>query len=142
MREISKAPVSGLRGVASLIALLLLASLAFGQSTTKDDAKTQSSKDAVTTLLIAVTAGTKNAPVDNASVYLRWEEPRALRHAKQMEFDLKTNMEGIAKVKDVPRKRVMIQVIKEGWKPFGQYYDLDKDQQKIEIKLETPPHWY
>ncbi|MGC1105266.1 MAG: hypothetical protein WA876_01895 [Candidatus Acidiferrales bacterium] len=142
MREISKAPVSGLRGTASLIALLLLASLAFGQSTTKDDAKTQNSKDAVTTLLIAVTGGTKNAPVDNASVYLRWDEPRTWRHAKQMEFDLKTNMEGIAKVKDVPRKRVMIQVIKDGWKPFGQYYDLDKDQQRIEIKLEAPPHWY
>jgi hypothetical protein len=142
MREISRGQLFGLLGGASLTAFLLVASLALGQSTTKDDAKAQNSKDAVTALEIVVTGGMKNAPVDNASVYLRWEEPRTWRHAKQMEFDLKTNMEGIAKVKDLPRKRIMIQVIKDGWKPFGQYYDLDKDQKTIEIKLETPPRWY
>jgi hypothetical protein len=142
MRETSRGQVFGLRGGAGLVAFVVLTSLALGQSATKDDAKTQNSKDATTALEIVVTGGVKNAPVDNASVYLRWEEPRAWRHAKQMEFDLKTNLEGVAKVKDVPRKRIMIQVIKDGWKPFGQYYDLDRDQQKIEIKLETPPRWY
>ncbi|MGB7226605.1 MAG: hypothetical protein WBD26_02545, partial [Candidatus Acidiferrales bacterium] len=100
------------------------------------------SKDAVTSLEIVVTGGANNVPVDNASVYLRWEEPRTWRHPKEVEFDLKTDMKGVAKVKDVPRKRIIIQVIKDGWKPFGQYYDLDKDEQKIEIKLEPPPHWY
>jgi hypothetical protein len=59
-----------------------------------------------------------------------------------VEFDLKTNLAGVAKVKDVPRKKIIIQVIKDGWKPYGQYYDLDKDQERIEIKLETPPRWY
>lgn len=128
--------------VAALGSFLAIAPIAFAQSNTKENAKAENSKDAVTSLEIVVTAGIKNAPVDNASVYLRWEEPRMLRHAKEMEFDLKTDMEGIAKVKDVPRKRVIIQVVKTGWKPFGQYYDLDKPEQKIEIKLQPPPHWY
>lgn len=129
-------------GFAGVSAFLLLSSAVIAQNGTKDNAKAENPKDAVTSLEIVVTAGPKNAPVDNASVYLRWDEPRMLRHARQMEFDLKTNMEGIAKVKDVPRKRIIIQVVKTGWKPFGQYYDLDKEQQRIEIKLQDPPHWY
>ena len=127
---------------AGVSAFLLLSSVVVAQNGTKDNAKPENPKDAVTSLEIVVTAGPKNAPVDNASVYLRWDEPRMLRHARQMEFDLKTNMEGVAKVKDVPRKRIIIQVVKTGWKPFGQYYELDKEQQRIEIKLQEPPHWY
>lgn len=134
--------VAGWRCAAALSCFLLVVSVAVAQSTAKDDPKAQNSKDAVTALDIVVTAGANNAPVDNASVYLRWEEPRTWRHPKEMEFDLKTDMKGVAKVKDVPRKRIIIQVIKDGWKPFGQYYDLDKDEQKIEIKLQPPPRWY
>lgn len=123
-------------------AVLIAAPSCLAQSAAKDNAKAENPKDAVTALEIVVTAGPKNAPVDNASVYLRWDEPRFLRHARQMEFDLKTDLEGVAKVKDVPRRRIIIQVVKTGWKPFGQYFDLDKPEQKIEIKLQPPPHWY
>jgi hypothetical protein len=122
-----------------LSAFLFLVSSVFAQ----DNSKTNGKDAPVTALEIVVTGGPKNTPIDNASVYLRWQEPRGQwRHSKEVEFDLKTNLAGIAKVKDVPRKKIIIQVIKDGWKPFGQYYDLDKDQERIEIKLETPPHWY
>lgn len=140
-RQILKQHAFGL-AFAGLTAFLLLSSVAIAQNGAKDSAKPENPKDAVTSLEIVVTAGPKNAPVDNASVYLRWDEPRMLRHAKQMEFDLKTNMAGVAKVKDVPRRRIIIQVVKTGWKPFGQYYDLDQEHQRIEIKLQEPPHWY
>ncbi len=128
--------------VAAFAVVVFVAPLAFAQSATKDNAKPENPKDAVTSLEIVVTAGPKDAPVDNASVYLRWDEPRSLHRTKQMEFDLKTDLEGIAKVKDVPRKKIIIQVVKTGWKPFGQYYDLDKPEQRVEIKLQSPPHWY
>jgi hypothetical protein len=143
MREEPKARRLRVKGLVFVGALLLLGSVAFGQSaTTTDSSKAQNAKDLSTALVIVVTAGPKNIPIDNASVYLRWDEPRAWRHPKEMEFDLKTDLKGIAKVKDVPRKKIIIQVIKTGWKPFGQYYTLDKDEQTIEIHLETPPHWY
>lgn len=132
-------PVVGRFGVVALAVFALAASPLAAQ---KSDSKADNSKNAVTSLVIVVTAGAKNAPVDNASVYLRWDEPAAWGRSKQMEFDLKTDMEGIAKVKDVPRKKIIIQVVKTGWKPFGQYYDLDKPAERIEIKLESPPHWY
>lgn len=126
----------------ALAICFLVVPLASAQSSTKEKTKPENPKDLVTTLEIVVTAGPKNAPVDNASVYLRWDEPRLLRHAKQMEFDLKTDMEGVAKVKDVPRRKIIIQVVKTGWRPFGQYFDLDKPEQRIEIELQSPPHWY
>jgi hypothetical protein len=131
----------GIGGAISLAALLFLGSVALGQSA-NNDSKQDTAKDVTTALVIVVTGGPKNIPIDNASVYLRWYEPRTWRHPKEMEFDLKTDLKGIAKVKDVPRKRIMIQVVKANWKPFGQYYDLDKDEQRIEINLQTPPHWY
>jgi hypothetical protein len=141
MQKARRIRVLEVGGAVSLAALLFLVSAALAQSTSKDSSK-QDSKDATTALVIVVTGGPKNIPIDNASVYLRWEEPRTLRHPKEMEFDLKTDLKGIAKVKDVPRKRIIIQVVKANWKPFGQYYDLDKDEQRIEINLQTPPRWY
>jgi hypothetical protein len=142
MREILTTQGYGWRLWSCLLVFLFLGSPAVAQSTTQDNSKTNGKDAPVTALEIVVTGGPKNTPIDNASVYLRWEEPRQWRHPKEMEFDLKTNLAGIAKVKDVPRKRIIIQVIKDGWKPFGQYYELNKEEEKIEIKLETPPRWY
>jgi hypothetical protein len=129
------------QAIVTVAAFLILSGPVFSQGAKKDKAA-DDSKDAVTALQIMVTGGPQNKPVDNASVYLHWGEHRFLRHEKQMEFDLKTDMKGVAIVKDVPRIRILIQVVKDGWRPFGKYYDLDKPEQKIEIKLEPPPHWY
>ena len=138
MRSIVRGRNSVLR--TAVVAVFLFVTAVYAQ--TKENSKPQNQKDLVTSLEIVVTGGDKNVPVDNASVYLRWEESRFLRHARQMEFDLKTNQAGVAKVKDVPRIKILIQIVKTGWKPFGQYYELNKDEQKIEIKLDKPPRWY
>lgn len=128
----------------ALVVSFLLVSAAVAQSDKQDkkDKSADNGKDAVTALEITVVGGPKDKPVDNASVYLHWDEPRFLRHDKQMEFDLKTDMKGVAIVKDVPRKKILIQVVKNGWRPFGRYYDLNQPEQKITIKLEPPAHWY
>lgn len=127
-----------------LLAFCLVASAALAQAgkSEKKDKSANNPKDAITALEITVLGGPKDAPVDNASVYLHWDEARFLRHAKQMEFDLKTDMKGVAVVKDVPRRRILIQVVKDGWRPYGRYYDLTQAEQKITIKLQLPPHWY
>ncbi len=94
-----------------------------------------------TKLRIEVTAGEKNQPVENASVYVRYVEEGLLKEKKR-EMNVKTNREGVAKVPDVPRGKVLIQVIAEGWKTFGRWYELDSDEQTIKIHLEKPPRWY
>jgi len=36
----------------------------------------------------------------------------------------------------------VIQVIAEGWKTFGQAFDISDPQQTIQIHLVRPPQWY
>jgi hypothetical protein len=117
-------------------------------NTTAEKPKAQEKKDSKTTdeapttkLKIVVTGNGK--PVGNASVYVRFNAASGLlRKEKQMEVDLKTNENGTAKVKDLPRGKILVQVVAKGWHTFGQWFEMDSDDKTIEIKLEPPPHWY
>lgn len=93
-------------------------------------------------LHIEVTAGEKDLGVDSASVYVRFPEARILGREKLVEMNVKTNREGMVKVSNVPRGKALIQVIAPGWKTFGRWFDLSKDEETIKIKLEKPPRWY
>jgi len=121
---------------------LCFAALAASAAGTARGQSRPNSKNARTNLRIVVTGGNDNQPVANASVYLRFTETRFLRKAKKVELDLKTNHEGVAVMRDLPRAEVVIQVVATGWKSFGQRFKLDRDEQTIPIKLEKPPHWY
>ena len=82
-------------------------------------------------------------PVGNASVYVRFYTGGGLmHHDKLAELDLKTNQDGTVKVPEIPQGKILIQVIATGWHTFGKWYDVEKDEETIEIKLEPPPHWY
>lgn len=99
-------------------------------------------KDATTRLRIEVTGGTKNEPVENASVYVRYVQERTLLKDKKVEMNVKTNREGVARVPDVPRGKILIQVIAQGWKTYGKWYDAKDDEMTVKIKLERPTKWY
>ena len=88
---------------------------------------------------IHVTAGGENKPVANASVYVRYAENKK---EKLAELDLKTNEDGTVKVPELPKGRMLIQVVAPGWKTFGKYYDLEKDEEEVTIHLENRPRWY
>lgn len=124
------------------LAVVVLAGAMLGWTPTNRAAGKPDKENPVSALQIVVTGGDSGKPVDNASVYVRYEEPRFLRHPRKIELDLKTDLAGIAKVKDVPRVKIMIQVVKDGWRPFGQYYVLDKEEETIKIHLKPPAHWY
>ncbi|MHB8754843.1 MAG: hypothetical protein ACYC92_07795 [Candidatus Acidiferrales bacterium] len=128
--------------IACVLALIVAGSVSLGWAGPKVSAGAGGKEAPVTALKIVVTGGDKGVIVDNASVYVRYTEPRFLRHPSKIELDLKTDLKGIATVRDVPRIKVMIQVVKAGWQPFGEYYVLDKDEETIKIKLKPPPHWY
>jgi len=113
---------------------------AFGQSNSQAKRKAEKQSGA-TRLRIEVTAGEKGQPVENASVYVRYVEESLLKN-KNREMNLKTNRDGVVKVPEVPRGKALIQVIAEGWKTFGRWYNLESDEQTIKIHLEKPPRWY
>ena len=103
----------------------------------KDAAATQDSR-----LTIVVTAGEEKKPVDSASVYVKFVEERKLSKDKKIEMNLKTNQSGVCHVPVLPPGKFLIQVIAEGWKTFGEYYDITQVEQTIHIELVRPPKWY
>jgi hypothetical protein len=108
---------------------------------TQDKNSSKSSDPGVTKLRIRVTANDK--PLGNATVYVRFNVPGGLlHHDKLAELDFKTNEDGSVKVPDVPRGKLLIQVVAKGWHTYGKWYDVDTDQETIEIKLVPPPKWY
>lgn len=107
-----------------------------------DEKKDSKSSDGTTTKLrIHVTAADK--PIGNASVYVRFPVAGGLLHKDKLaEMNLKTNEDGSVKVPDIPRGKILIQVVAKGWKTYGKWYDIDTDAMTVEIKLEPPAHWY
>jgi hypothetical protein len=91
---------------------------------------------------IEVTGGHTDAPVENASVYLKYVEERKLRKDKKIELNVKTNRDGVAHIPEAPMGKVLIQVIAEGWKSYGKWFEITDPRQVIKIKLEKPPRWY
>ena len=102
----------------------------------------KSSDDAPTTRLKIRVTG-KDKPISNATVYVRFNVAGGFLHKDKLaELDLKTNEDGTAKVPDLPQGRVLIQVIAKDWHTYGKWYDVEGDEQTIEIKLEPPTKWY
>jgi protocatechuate 3,4-dioxygenase beta subunit len=105
----------------------------------KDDHKSERS----TVKLKILVTSPDGKPVSNASVYVRFNESGGLfHHDKLAELDLKTNEDGSVRVPPVPQGKIMVQVIAPGWHTFGKWYDVEKDEESIAIKLQPPPHWY
>src|SRR5262249_29804918 len=98
--------------------------------------------DAASKITIEVTGGTNAVPVDNASVYVKYVEEHTLRKDKKLELNVKTSRDGVAHVPNAPMGRALVQVIAEGWKTYGRWYDITEAKQIIKIHLERPPKWY
>jgi hypothetical protein len=73
---------------------------------------------------------------------VKYVEERKLAKDKKLELNVKTNRDGIAHVPNAPMGRVLIQVIAEGWKTYGRWYDITDTKQVFKIRLQRPPKWY
>jgi hypothetical protein len=105
----------------------------------KDD---KSVAPAMTKIRIRVSTD-KDKPVANASVYVRFYTPGGfLHHDKLAEMNFKTNQDGSVKVPEIPQGKILIQVIAPGWHTYGQWHDVEREEESIDIKLVPPPHWY
>ena len=130
-------------GLPVLIVALAAAGSLRARSAQEPDAKAHTGKnDAVSRVTIEVSGGEKEAPVENASVYLKYVEERKLRKDKKVELNVKTNRDGTAHIPEAPTGRVLIQVVADGWKTYGQWYDITETKQTIKVHLQKPPRWY
>jgi|SRR5579862_6367923 len=140
MRKPSKFTNGILAVLASMVFLFAVAIRA--QDKDADSKGKSDSSSKTVRLTITVTGGDGKQPVDNASVYVRYVQERKIIKDKKIEMNLKTNMSGVCHVPEIPKGKFMIQVIADGWKTYGEYFDVNQDEQTINIALVRPPKWY
>jgi hypothetical protein len=128
--------------LATLFFTLLAAVCVAAQDSSAPPAKTPAQSEEPSRLTIEVTGGEKAIPVENASVYVKYVEEHAIKKDKKVELNVKTNREGIAHVAEAPVGRALVQIIAEGWKTYGRWYDITDPRQVIKVRLERPPKWY
>jgi hypothetical protein len=129
----------------SLVLAALLVRPATAQDPPAPEAKPSNKiqkSDPQTRITIEVSGGDKETPVENASVYLKYVEEHIIKKNKKLELNVKTNHDGVAHVPDAPLGRALVQIIAEGWKPYGRWFDITEAKQVIKIHLERPPKWY
>ena len=83
----------------------------------------------------------KEKPIDRASVVLDFVEGRSiakLGKKNRTHWETRTNQEGVAKLPPIPQGKVRIQVIAKGYQTYGHVYELDQDEQTVEIKMNPP----
>ena len=108
-----------------------------------DSKKDSKPSDPTTTKLRIHVVSADDKPVSNASVYVRFPIAGGLFHKDKLaELNLKTNEDGSVKVPDIPRGKILIQVVAKGWKTYGKWHEIDTEAMTVEIKLEPPAHWY
>src|SRR5271156_2712808 len=112
-------------------------------TTDKPSQKGDQASDGTTVRLRIRVTNSEDKPVGNASVYVRFNQPGGFLHKDKLaELSFKTNEDGSVKVPAVPQGKILIQVIAKGLHTYGKWYDIEKDQDTIEIKLEAAPRWY
>jgi hypothetical protein len=138
--ELKSTKKSMIRVASALLLLLAVGALAQDKDSDAKGKSDSGSKNVK--LTIVVTGGEEKKPIDGASVYVRYVEERKIGKDKKIEMNLKTNQEGICHVPVIPPGKFLVQVIAEGWKTYGEYYDMNQTEQTISITLARPPKWY
>ena len=128
--------------LAAIVLGLALLAPANGVAQQQTPPANKPSEDQTSRVTIEVSGGEKSAPIENASVYIKYVEERKIKSNKTVELNVKTNRDGTAHVPDAPLGRALVQVVADGWKTYGRWYDISDVKQTIKIHLDKPPKWY
>ena len=84
-------------------------------------------------------------PVDNAAVILDFLGSRQITKLglrKGMHWESRTNQQGITHFPAIPYGTVQVQVITKKYQTFGEKFDIDTEEKKIDVKLNPPQQQY
>ena len=119
-----------------VLALLMVggavASARFGAAPAPDDRAT---------LQIVVTDAETGQPISQAHLTLQFNEPGnkfKLKRARPTSFSAKTNAQGRYKFEDIPKGTVHLMVTADHHEAFGKDFEVEKDNQVLEVKLKKP----
>lgn len=121
-----------MRVTAALAASLFLFSLTLAASSEK------------TTITVEV-KNQFDKPVDNAAVivdFLGSHQITKLGMRKSMHWEARTNQQGIVHFPPIPYGKIQVQVITKKYQTFGEKFDIDTEERKIDVKLNPPQQQY
>jgi hypothetical protein len=96
----------------------------------------QNKKEHKTAMLrVTVVRETNGKPVKNAEIVLH---PVIEGKQKDEGLELKTHEDGKAESGGIPYGKMRVQVIAQGFRTYGQDYDIDQPNLEITIKLQKP----
>lgn len=94
-----------------------------------------------TNVFVEVKDAATDKPLANAHLTLRFHEPgdpAKLRRGKTFSYSAKTNPQGRYKFTHIPKGTIHVIVTAERHQSFGQDFELEQDDQVIEVKLKKP----
>jgi uncharacterized GH25 family protein len=98
----------------------------------------------MTTLTISVKS-TTGKPVEGASVIVKFVKGHSvtkLGKKTRKEWELRTNQEGLVKIPPIPQGTILVQIIAKDYQTFGQNFDVDEEQKRLDITLNPPQPQY
>ena len=84
-------------------------------------------------------------PVDRASVIVSFLGNRnylKLGKKAKVQYELKTNQEGMAKIPAITQGDIKVQVIAKGYQTYGQVFEINEEERTIAVKLNPPQQPY
>lgn len=96
-----------------------------------------------TSLEIHVTSVT-GRPIENASVVVKFRGGKVIKPNPKFrtEWDVKTNQEGTVKLPTIQKGPILIQIRADNYQTFGQVFDVQEDERRLDIKLNPPQPQY
>jgi len=94
-----------------------------------------------TSLHIVVVDADTGQPINQARLTLQFREPGSpvkLKRSKPISYNAKTNAQGKCRFTNIPKGTIHLIVTAERHQSSGKDYELEQDNQAIEVKLRKP----
>jgi uncharacterized protein YfaS (alpha-2-macroglobulin family) len=102
---------------------------------------TQSEEGERTNVTVVVTDAQTGQPINQARLTLEFTEPgdpSKLKRSKKLSYSAKTNAQGHYKFPSLPTGTIRLIVTAERHQTFSKEFELEKEDQVIEVKLKKP----
>jgi hypothetical protein len=84
-------------------------------------------------------------PIERASVIVRFVGGRSaakLGRKVRTSWETRSNQDGVAKIPQIPKGKIQVQVNAKGYQTFGQDFQVEEDERTLEIKMNPPQPQY
>jgi hypothetical protein len=116
----------------SCVAIILMSLVATPSKAGEDD---------WTNFTVVVKEKSDGEPIANAQLTMTFHLPGGLRRfgkSKKISYSAKTNAQGRCKFTNIPKGTILLMVTAPHHQSFGKEFELEKDNQVIEVELRKP----